>query len=51
MLLTVDLDEDFIHVEHIALVLTLQPVSVQRTEFDAPKTDGFKTDDNTPLSQ
>jgi hypothetical protein len=45
--------EDFIHVECIvvASVLTLQPASIQRTEFDAPKKDGFTAYDDTPLSE
>jgi hypothetical protein len=41
MLLAIDLYEDFIDVERvaIALMLSFQPTSINSSEFDAPKSD------------
>jgi hypothetical protein len=41
MLLAVDLYEDFVDEERIAvsLVLAYQPASINRSEFDAPEAD------------
>jgi hypothetical protein len=41
MLLAVDLDEDFIDVERvtIASVFSLQPTSINSSEFDTPEAD------------
>ena len=53
MLLAVDLDEDFIDVERVAIasVLSLQPACVNSSELDAPKSDSFATDSDATLSQ
>jgi hypothetical protein len=53
MLLTLDLDEDFIDVERvaIALMLSFQPPCVNSSELDAPKSDSFATDNDATLSQ
>jgi hypothetical protein len=51
--LTIDLHEDFIDVQGIAvaLVLALQSPGVPATKLDTPETDGFITYDNTSFSQ
>jgi hypothetical protein len=48
MLLTLDLDEDFIDVERVAtaLMLSFQPTSINSSEFDTPETDCFSADDD-----
>ncbi len=53
MLLTIDLDEDLINVEGVAVapVLSLQSSGVQRTEFDAPEANRFAGDSYATLSQ
>ncbi len=53
MLFAIDLHEDFIDVEGVAVstMPPLQSSSVHSAEFDAPKADCFATDGNTPLSQ
>jgi hypothetical protein len=53
MLLTLDLDEDFIDVERVAIaaMLSLKPACVNSSELDAPKSDSFATDSDATLSQ
>jgi len=53
MLLSIDLDEDFINVKGVAIapVLSLQSPGVNGSEFDAPKTDGLASDDDSSFSQ
>jgi hypothetical protein len=53
LLLTIDLHEDFIDIQGIAvaLVLALQSPGVRVTKLDTPETDGFITYDNTSFSQ
>ena len=49
MLLTIDLDEDFVNVEGVAVasVLSLQAAGINGTKFDTPKADRFAADSNT----
>jgi hypothetical protein len=51
MLLPIDLHEDFINIEGIAvtMVLSLQPPSVKCTEFDTPKADRLTADCDASL--
>ena len=53
MLFAVDLNEDFIDVEGIAVasVLSFQSAGVNGSELDAPEADRFSTDGNASLSQ
>jgi hypothetical protein len=53
MLLTLDLDEDFIDVERVAIaaMLSLKPACANSSELDAPKSDSFATDSDATLSQ
>ena len=53
MLLAVDLDEDFIDVERIAIasVFSLKPTSINRSEFDTPESDGLSTDGDAALGE
>jgi hypothetical protein len=53
MLLTVDLYEDFIYEECVAVasVLSLQTPCIFGTEFDTPQPDGFITHSDTSLGQ
>ena len=53
MLLTVDLHEDFVNEEGIAVasVLTLQSPCVLGTELDAPQTNGLIADGDAALGQ
>jgi hypothetical protein len=51
MLLTLDLDEDFIDLERvtIASMFALQATCKNGTELDAPEADRFSTDGDTSL--
>ena len=53
MLLAVDVDEDFIDVEGIAVtsVFPFQPPGVKSTELDAPQADRFSADSYATLSK
>jgi len=53
MLLAIDLDEDFVDVESIAVaaVLSFQPSSIQRSKLDAPEADRLPSDNDASLSQ
>jgi len=53
MLLAVDLYEDFIDIEIIAIasVFSLQSSGVYSVAFDAPEADRLAADGNTPLSE
>ena len=53
MLLTVDLDEDFIDVEGIAaaLMLSFQTAGIDGSELDTPESDRFPRDTNAPFSE
>jgi hypothetical protein len=53
MLLTLDLDEDFIDVERvtIALMLSFQPTSTNSSEFDTPETDCFTADSDSSFGK
>jgi hypothetical protein len=53
MLLTVDLDEDFIDLEGIAiaLMLSFQSASINRSKLDAPETNRFAADSDATLSK
>jgi hypothetical protein len=53
MLLAVDLDEDFIDVESVAVtaVLALQTTSINSSKLDAPEADRLPSDDDAPLCQ
>jgi len=53
MLLAVNLDEDLINEEGIAVasMISFQSSSVYRSEFDTPEADGFSTDDNPSFSE
>ena len=53
MLLALDLDEDFIDEEGVAIatMATLQSSSVYSSEFDATQGDRFTADCDTSLSQ
>ena len=49
----VDLDEDFINVEGVAVavVLSLESACINGTELDAPQADRLPCDDDAPLGQ
>ena len=53
MLLAVDLDEDFIDVESVAVasVLSFQSACINGSEFDAPEADRFSADSDAAFSQ
>lgn len=53
MLLAVDLYEDFVDVERIAvsLVVSLHSACVHKTEFYAPQADRFTADDDPACGQ
>jgi hypothetical protein len=53
MLLALDLDEDFIDEEGVAIatMATLQSSSVYSSEFDAPQADRFTADCDTSFSE
>ena len=53
MLLTVDLHKNFLNVEGIAiaLVLSIQPSSVQSSKFNTPQANGFSADSYTAFSE
>ncbi len=53
MLLAVDLHEDFVDVEGVAVasVLSLQSAGVFGSKLDAPETDRFPSDDDASLGQ
>jgi hypothetical protein len=53
MLLTVDLDEDFIDVERVAIapMLSFQPTSINSSEFDTPETDCFAADSDSSFGK
>jgi hypothetical protein len=53
MLLTVDLDEDFIDVERVAIasVFELQAQGINRAKLDTPETDRFPGDNDASLSE
>jgi hypothetical protein len=53
MLLAVDLDEDFIDIECIAIatVLSLQTSGTERAELDPPQSDCFAADSSTSLGE
>ena len=53
MLLAVDLDDNFIDIECIAIatVLSLQSSGKERAELDAPQSDCFTADSNTSLGE
>ena len=53
MLLAVDLDEDFIDIECIAIaaVLSLQSSGMERAELDASEADRFAADSNASFSE
>ena len=53
MLLAVDLDEDFIDEEGVAVALmpAFQATGTNGPELDAPKADGFATDGDTAFSK
>ena len=52
MLLAIDLDEDLINVESIAIatMIFLQSSGVQSSKFDAPQTDCFTADNDASFS-
>ena len=52
MLLTIDLYEDFVNVEGIAVasVFSFQPSSIYFTEFDSPKSNCLAADYDASLS-
>jgi hypothetical protein len=53
MLLAVDLDEDFVDIEVVAVssVLSLQPLCIQGAKFDSPESDRFPSDDNASFCE
>ena len=53
MLLAVDLDEDFIDIERIAIaaVLSLQSSGMERAELDASEADRFAADSNASFGE
>jgi hypothetical protein len=53
MLLAIDLHEDFIDVESIAVapMPSFQAACINGTELDAPEADRFSADDDAPLCQ
>jgi hypothetical protein len=53
MLLTVDLDEDFIDVEGVAVtsMFSLQPTSINSSEFDTPETNCFAADSDSSFGE
>jgi hypothetical protein len=52
ILLTIDIDEDFIDVKGVTVtsMFSLQPTSINSSEFDTPVTDWFAADGNTSFS-
>jgi hypothetical protein len=52
MLLTLDLDEDFIDVERVAIaaMLSLKQTGINRSKLDAPEADRFTADSDASLS-
>jgi hypothetical protein len=53
MLLTVDLDEDFIDVERVAIasVFSFQTTGINGTELDTPEADRFTADGDSSFSE
>tara|TARA_B110000238_G_scaffold152177_1_gene164315 strand:+ start:199 stop:465 length:267 start_codon:yes stop_codon:yes gene_type:complete len=53
MLLTVYLDEDFIDVKCVTVtsMFSLQPTSINSSEFDTPETDCFSADDDASFCE
>jgi hypothetical protein len=53
MLLTVDFDEDFLDVERVtlALMLSFQSASINRSKLDVPETNRFAADSDSSLSE
>jgi hypothetical protein len=53
MLLTVDLDEDFIDVERVAIasVFSFQTTGINRSKLDTPEADRFTADGDSSFSE